>query len=63
MRYLLKVMDPATIFQIVGTVVSLGDVVIKCIARLSTLKAQVRTRSPNFHDHCMSYAVTDTTMA
>ncbi|KAK5637573.1 hypothetical protein RRF57_013288 [Xylaria bambusicola] len=36
-------MDPATIFQIVGTVVSLGDIVIKCIARLSTLKAQ-------FHD-------------
>ncbi|KAI1359072.1 G-protein alpha subunit-domain-containing protein [Xylaria arbuscula] len=36
-------MDPATVFQIVGTVVSLGDVVIKCIARLSTLKAQ-------FHD-------------
>ncbi|KAI0975445.1 G-protein alpha subunit-domain-containing protein [Xylaria arbuscula] len=36
-------MDPVTIFQIVGTVVSLGDVVIKCIARLSTLKAQ-------FHD-------------
>ncbi|KAF2963450.1 hypothetical protein GQX73_g10120 [Xylaria multiplex] len=36
-------MDPATIFQIVGTVVSLGDAVIKCITRLSTLKAQ-------FHD-------------
>ncbi|KAI8951236.1 G-protein alpha subunit-domain-containing protein [Xylaria longipes] len=36
-------MDPATIFQIVGTVVSLGDVVIKCITRLSALKAQ-------FHD-------------
>ncbi|KAI0537496.1 G-protein alpha subunit-domain-containing protein [Xylaria digitata] len=36
-------MDPATIFQIVGTVVSLGDTVIKCITRLSALKAQ-------FHD-------------
>ncbi|KAI0429889.1 G-protein alpha subunit-domain-containing protein [Xylaria sp. FL1042] len=36
-------MDPATIFQIVGTVVSLGDVVIRCITRLSALKAQ-------FHD-------------
>ncbi|KAI1757606.1 G-protein alpha subunit-domain-containing protein [Xylaria castorea] len=33
-------MDPATIIQIVGTVVSLGDVVIKCITRLSALKAQ-----------------------
>ncbi|KAI1152456.1 hypothetical protein F4825DRAFT_461808 [Nemania diffusa] len=36
-------MDPATIFQIVGTVVSLGDTVIRCITRLNTLKAQ-------FHD-------------
>ncbi|KAK5625187.1 hypothetical protein RRF57_000903 [Xylaria bambusicola] len=36
-------MDPATIFQIVGTVLSLGDVVIRCITRLSALKAQ-------FHD-------------
>ncbi|TGJ81406.1 hypothetical protein E0Z10_g7353 [Xylaria hypoxylon] len=36
-------MDPATIFQIVGAVVSLGDVVIGCITRLSALKAQ-------FHD-------------
>ncbi|KAI1421202.1 G-protein alpha subunit-domain-containing protein [Xylaria sp. FL1777] len=36
-------MDPATIFQIVGTVVSLGDAVIRCITRLSALKAQ-------FHD-------------
>lgn len=36
-------MDPATVFQIVGTVVSLGDVVIKCIAGLSALKAK-------FHD-------------
>ncbi|KAI1742359.1 G-protein alpha subunit-domain-containing protein [Xylaria scruposa] len=36
-------MDPATILQIVGTVMSLGDVVIKCITRLSALKAQ-------FHD-------------
>ncbi|KAI0878301.1 hypothetical protein GGS24DRAFT_508760 [Hypoxylon argillaceum] len=36
-------MDPATIFQIVGTVVSLGDTVIWCITRLNTLKAQ-------FHD-------------
>ncbi|KAI1826652.1 G-protein alpha subunit-domain-containing protein [Xylaria intraflava] len=33
-------MDPATIFQIVGTVISLGDVVIKCISKLSAIKAQ-----------------------
>lgn len=31
-------MDPVTIVQIVGTAVSLGDVVVKCITRLSTLK-------------------------
>ncbi|GAW13299.1 hypothetical protein ANO14919_026800 [Xylariales sp. No.14919] len=36
-------MDPVTIFQTVGTIVSLGEVVIKCITRLSALKAQ-------FHD-------------
>ncbi|KAI0814050.1 hypothetical protein GGR55DRAFT_701795 [Xylaria sp. FL0064] len=36
-------MDPATIFPIVGTTVSLGDVVSRCITRLSALKAQ-------FHD-------------
>ncbi|KAI0975879.1 hypothetical protein F4678DRAFT_457236 [Xylaria arbuscula] len=33
-------MDPATIFQIVSTVISLGDVVIKCITRLSAVKSQ-----------------------
>ncbi|KAI1365484.1 hypothetical protein F5Y08DRAFT_303741 [Xylaria arbuscula] len=33
-------MDPATIVQIVGTAVSLGDVVIKCIAGLRTLKSK-----------------------
>ncbi|KAI0104696.1 hypothetical protein GGR51DRAFT_572650 [Nemania sp. FL0031] len=33
-------MDPGTIFQIVGTVVALGEAVIKCINRLSALKAQ-----------------------
>ncbi|KAI1173073.1 G-protein alpha subunit-domain-containing protein [Nemania sp. FL0916] len=32
--------DPLTILQVVGTVVSLGDAVIKCISRLSALKAQ-----------------------
>jgi hypothetical protein len=31
-------MDPVTIFQIVGTAVSLGDVVVKCITGLSALK-------------------------
>ncbi|KAJ2985846.1 hypothetical protein NUW58_g5317 [Xylaria curta] len=36
-------MDPVTIVQVVGTVVSLGDVVVRCIAGLSALKAQ-------FHD-------------
>ncbi|TRX90666.1 hypothetical protein FHL15_008441 [Xylaria flabelliformis] len=36
-------MDPTTILQIVDTVMSLGDIVIKCITRLSALKAQ-------FHD-------------
>lgn len=36
-------MDPVTILQIVGTVVSLGDVVLRCVTRLSALKAQ-------FHD-------------
>ncbi|KAF2690642.1 hypothetical protein K458DRAFT_61362 [Lentithecium fluviatile CBS 122367] len=33
-------MDPATIFQIVGTAVSLGDVVLKCITGLSSLKTK-----------------------
>ncbi|KAI0469964.1 G-protein alpha subunit-domain-containing protein [Xylariaceae sp. FL0804] len=36
-------MDPVTIVSIVGTVVSLGDVVLKCITRLSLVKAK-------FHD-------------
>ncbi|KAJ8131119.1 hypothetical protein O1611_g2507 [Lasiodiplodia mahajangana] len=33
-------MDPVSIFQIVGAVVSLGDVVVKSITRLSALKAR-----------------------
>jgi hypothetical protein len=33
-------MDPVTIFQIVGTAVSLGDIVVKCITRLSSLKSK-----------------------
>ncbi|RYP92006.1 hypothetical protein DL770_001861 [Monosporascus sp. CRB-9-2] len=33
-------MDPATIVQIVGTVVSIGDVVIRCINRLSSIKTK-----------------------
>ncbi|KAI0411931.1 G-alpha-domain-containing protein [Xylaria grammica] len=33
-------MDPATIVQIVGTAVSLGDVVIKCIVGLRSLKSK-----------------------
>ncbi|KAI1111149.1 G-protein alpha subunit-domain-containing protein [Nemania sp. NC0429] len=33
-------MDPVTIVQIVGTVVSLTDVVLKCVTRLSALKAR-----------------------
>jgi len=36
-------MDPVTIFQVVGAAVSLGDVVLKCITGLSTLKTK-------FHD-------------
>ncbi|KAI0862731.1 hypothetical protein F4860DRAFT_512698 [Xylaria cubensis] len=33
-------MDPASIVQIIGTAVSLGDVVLKCISRLHSLKAK-----------------------
>ncbi|KAI0537271.1 hypothetical protein GGR58DRAFT_354493 [Xylaria digitata] len=33
-------MDPGSIFQIVGTAVSLGDVVIKCIVGLKSLKSK-----------------------
>ncbi|KAI8628515.1 G-protein alpha subunit-domain-containing protein [Xylariaceae sp. FL1651] len=33
-------MDPVTIVQIVGTVVSLGDVVLRCITTLSSLKSK-----------------------
>ncbi|KAI1290598.1 G-protein alpha subunit-domain-containing protein [Xylaria venustula] len=33
-------MDPASIVQIVGTAISLGDVVVKCIAGLRTLKSK-----------------------
>jgi hypothetical protein len=33
-------MDPASIVQLVGTAVSLGDVVISCIKRLHSLKAK-----------------------
>ncbi|KAI2615187.1 hypothetical protein GGR54DRAFT_301197 [Hypoxylon sp. NC1633] len=33
-------MDPLTVIQIVGTVISVGDVVIRCITRLSSLKAK-----------------------
>ncbi|KAI0142945.1 G-protein alpha subunit-domain-containing protein [Xylariaceae sp. FL1272] len=36
-------MDPLTILQVVGTVVALGDAVLRCITQLSSLKAQ-------FHD-------------
>ncbi|KAI8946034.1 G-protein alpha subunit-domain-containing protein [Xylaria longipes] len=33
-------MDPVSIVQIIGTAVSLGDVVLKCISRLHSLKAK-----------------------
>ncbi|KAI1868106.1 uncharacterized protein JN550_006594 [Neoarthrinium moseri] len=33
-------MDPVSIFQIVSSAVSLGDVVVKCITRLSSLKSK-----------------------
>jgi hypothetical protein len=33
-------MDPVTIFQIVGAAVSLGDVVLKCITKLSSIKTK-----------------------
>lgn len=33
-------MDPVSIIQIVGVVVSLGDVVVRCIAGLSSLRAK-----------------------
>ena len=32
--------DPATLFQIVGTVISVGDTVIRCANRLSVLRAK-----------------------
>ncbi|KAI1073878.1 G-protein alpha subunit-domain-containing protein [Whalleya microplaca] len=35
-------MDPASVFQIVGTVISISDVVFKCIKRLNTLKTKYR---------------------
>ncbi|OTB06029.1 hypothetical protein M426DRAFT_21453 [Hypoxylon sp. CI-4A] len=38
-------MDPATIFQLVGGVISIGDAVIRCTNRLSALKAKYRDAS------------------
>ncbi|KAI0384670.1 G-protein alpha subunit-domain-containing protein [Hypomontagnella monticulosa] len=38
-------MDPVTIFQIVGTVVSVGDAVIKCANRLTVLKSKYNDAS------------------
>ncbi|KAI3322669.1 G-protein alpha subunit-domain-containing protein [Xylariaceae sp. AK1471] len=39
-RHLVHIMDPVTILQVVGTVVSFGDAVLRCISKLSSLKAQ-----------------------
>ena len=40
-------MDPITIFQIVGAAISMGDLVLKCLAKLSALKAKYRNVSLN----------------